>query len=159
MLDDLLFVLTLVSALGCGLMAGVFFAFSAFVMRGLTRLPPAQGIAAMQAINVAALERPFMAAFFGSTVACVLLAVASLLKWHEPNALYRLIGSGVYLAGGFVVTAAFNVPRNNALAAVEADSADGANRWARFVASWTAWNHVRAAACIVAAALLILALR
>ncbi len=31
--DQLLFVLTLFAALGCGLMAGVFFAFSAFVMK------------------------------------------------------------------------------------------------------------------------------
>lgn len=31
-------------------MGGVFFAFSTFVMDGLRRLPPAQGIAAMQSI-------------------------------------------------------------------------------------------------------------
>ena len=48
MMDNLLFVLTLSSALGCGLIAGVFFAFSAFVMRALARLEPAQGMAAMQ---------------------------------------------------------------------------------------------------------------
>jgi uncharacterized membrane protein len=46
------FVLTVVAALGCGLNAGVFFAFSSFVMAALRRLPPAQGIAAMQSINV-----------------------------------------------------------------------------------------------------------
>jgi len=49
--QNLIFILTLVSALGCGLIAGVFFAFSAFVMKALARLPPAQGIAAMQSIN------------------------------------------------------------------------------------------------------------
>jgi len=35
---DKLLVLKVASALGCGLMAGVFFAFSAFVMRALGRL-------------------------------------------------------------------------------------------------------------------------
>ena len=54
MLDGLLFVLTLFAALGCAMMAGVFFAFSSFVMPALRRLPATQGIAAMQAINVAA---------------------------------------------------------------------------------------------------------
>jgi len=49
--DRLLFGLTLVSALGCGLTAGVFFAFSSFVMKALGRIQPAQGIAAMQSIN------------------------------------------------------------------------------------------------------------
>lgn len=51
MIDDLIRVLTLVSALGCGLMAGFFFAFSACVMNALARLPASGGIAAMQAIN------------------------------------------------------------------------------------------------------------
>lgn len=51
MMDGLLFALTLLSALGCGLMAGVFFAFSAFEMRALASLQPTQGIPAMQSIN------------------------------------------------------------------------------------------------------------
>ena len=43
MIERLLFALTLVSALGCGLVAGVLFAFSSFVMNALARLPAAQG--------------------------------------------------------------------------------------------------------------------
>jgi len=39
MSDSWLFGLTLVSALGCGLIAGVFFAFSTFVMKALARVP------------------------------------------------------------------------------------------------------------------------
>jgi uncharacterized membrane protein len=49
--DQLLLALTLVAALGCGLMAGLFFAFSVSVMKALARLPSAEGIAAMQSIN------------------------------------------------------------------------------------------------------------
>ena len=37
--DQLLFALTLIAALGCGLMAGLFFAFSVAVMKALARLP------------------------------------------------------------------------------------------------------------------------
>lgn len=55
----MIFLLTLISALGCGLIVGIFFAFSAFVMPALARIPPAQDIAAaMQSINVAALCLP-----------------------------------------------------------------------------------------------------
>ena len=151
MIEHLLFALTLVSALGCGLMAGVFFAFSAFVMNALARLPPAQGIAAMQSINVAAIHPLFMAAFLGTAVACALLAVSSLLRWYKPGASYLLAGSLLYLAGAFLVTVVFNVPRNEALAAVDPASADGARRWAGYIVSWTAWNHVRTAAALVAA--------
>ena len=156
---DLLFLLTLVALLLCGLMAGVFFAFSSFVMHGLSRLPPAQGIAAMQAINVAALRPPFLSAFLGGAVACLLLAAASVWNRHLPGAPYRFAGSVLYLVGTFGVTAAFNVPRNEALAAVHADSADGAAHWSRFLAGWTAWNHVRTVAALAATALLGVALR
>jgi len=158
MIDGLLFALTLLSALGCGLMAGVFFAFSAFVMTALARLPPAQGIAAMQSINVAAITPAFMGALFGTAALCVVLAVAALSMWREPGAVWLLVGGLLYLVGAVVVTILFNVPRNNALAAVAPESADGASLWGRYVAGWTAWNHVRAAASLAAAAALILAL-
>jgi len=151
MIDNLLFALTLVSALGCGLMAGVFFAFSAFVMHALARLPPAQGIAAMQSINVAVINPLFVAVFLGTAAACALLAVSSLLRWHKPGASYLLAGGLLYLAGTFLVTIVFNVPRNDALAAVDPASAAGASRWAGYIASWTAWNHVRTAAALAAA--------
>jgi hypothetical protein len=52
MINNSFLALTLVSVLGCGLIGGVFFAFSTFVMKALASLPPAQGIAAMQSINV-----------------------------------------------------------------------------------------------------------
>ena len=158
MFDKLIYFLTLVSALGCGLIAGVFFAFSTFVMKALSRLPSAQGMAAMQSVNVAVLNPWFFTAFFGTAAACVLLAVFSMLRWHTTAAIYRLIGCALYLVGTVLVTVVFNVPKNNALAAVEADTADGATRWAQYVPPWTAWNHVRTAAALAAAALFTIAL-
>jgi uncharacterized membrane protein len=158
MIDRFLFGLTLFSALGCGLIAGVFFAFSAFVTKALARLPAAQGIAAMQSINVAAINPWFMTALFGTAAACVLLVVSALVSWHRPGAVYLLVGSLLYLVGAILVTIVCNVPRNDALAAVEAASADGPRLWAQFVDSWTAWNHVRAAAALAAAASLTMGL-
>jgi uncharacterized membrane protein len=159
MTDDLLFALTLLSALGCGLVAGVFFAFSAFVMTALARLPPAQGIAAMQSINVVAVTPVFMTALFGTAAACTALAIVALASWGEAGAAYLLAGSVLYVVGAAVVTMAFNVPRNNALAAVDPASADGAGLWARYLAGWTAWNHVRTVASLAALAALVMALR
>ncbi|MEE8584766.1 MAG: anthrone oxygenase family protein [Acidobacteriota bacterium] len=157
-MDDLLSTLTFLSALGCGLIAGVFFAFSAFLMKALARLPPAQGIAAMQSINVAVINPLFMVALFGTALACVALAVSSLFRWSEPGAAYLLVGSLLYLVGTVAVTIVFNVPRNDALAAVEADTAEGANLWPRYIAGWTVWNHLRTAAALAAAASLTIAL-
>jgi uncharacterized membrane protein len=158
MINNLFFALTLVSALGCGLIAGVFFAFSTFVMKALASLPPGQGIAAMQSINVTVLNPWFLGTFFGTAVACILLAVASLIAWHKPGAAYVLVGSVLYLFGTVLVTVAFNVPRNEKLAAVDATSMNAVNVWAQYVTSWTTWNHVRTAAALAAAATLTVAL-
>jgi uncharacterized membrane protein len=157
--EQWLFALTFVAALGCGLVAGIFFAFSAFVMKALSRLPPGQGIAAMQSINVAVLNPWFMAAFMGTAVACVLALIASLLRWHEPGAVYLFAGGTLYLVGCLLVTIVFNVPKNEALALVVPATPDGASLWAGYVSSWTAWNHVRTAASLAAAVSLTIALR
>ena len=158
MIDRLLFLLTLFSALGCGLIAGVFFAFSAFVMKALARIPPAQGIAAMQSINVVVINPIFLGVLFGTAAGCVVLTIWSLVAWHKPSAAYLLGGGMLYLVGTILVTIVFNVPRNNALAGVDPVSADGARLWAGYLTSWTAWNHVRTAAALAAAASLTLAI-
>lgn len=159
MIDGFLFVLTLIAALGCGLVAGVFFAFSVFIMKGLARLPAAQGMAAMQSINVTAITLLFMLALFGTGLACVALAVSSLFTWDEPFAVYLLIGGILYLVGVILPTIVYHVPRNDALAAAEPNSADAAKLWARYLAEWTAWNHARTATALAAAAVLTIALR
>ncbi|MGH7614231.1 MAG: DUF1772 domain-containing protein [Gemmatimonadales bacterium] len=158
MKDTLLQALTLVSALGCGLVAGVFFAFSTFVMKALARLPAGQGIAAMQSINVTVINPLFMGAIFGTAVTCVLVAITALRSWHEPGAVYLLVGSLLYLVGTVGVTIVFSVPLNNALAAVGPESGGGASLWVRYVAAWTGWNHVRTVAALAAAASLTVAL-
>ena len=152
------FILKLVSALGCGLVAGVFFAFSSFVMSALARLQPTQGIAAMQAINITVINPLFMTVLFGTAVACVFLAGSSLLKWHQPGATYLLVGSLLYLVGTLGVTIVFNVPLNDALAKVDPGSTQGTNLWTSYLTNWTLWNHIRAAAALAAAAVLTIAL-
>lgn len=153
MLQDY-FALKLFSAIGCGLIAGVFFAFSTFVMNALSRLQPKEGIAAMQSINITAINPLFMIALFGTGATCLFLAVFSLLKWHQPSAIYLLVGGLLYLIGVVLVTITFNVPLNDALAKVKPESIEGANLWARYLKDWTFWNHIRTLAALVAAVLL-----
>ncbi|MBW4671363.1 MAG: DUF1772 domain-containing protein [Cyanomargarita calcarea GSE-NOS-MK-12-04C] len=153
-----MFVLKLFAVLGCGLMAGVFFAFSTFVMSALARLQPTQGITAMQAINITVINPLFMVVFLGTGAACILLLVSSLSKWYQPGAVYLLLGCLFYLIGTLGVTIVFNVPMNEALAKVEASSSDGASLWASYLTNWTFWNHVRTTAALAAAASLTIAL-
>src|SRR5262245_27127524 len=62
-------------AIGCGLLAGVYFAFSTFIMTALSRIDQAHGVAAMNSVNSTILRSPFIALFFGTTLASLVLAV------------------------------------------------------------------------------------
>ena len=152
MTADWLSLWTLLAALGSGLIAGVFFAFSSFVMRALSALPSQQGIAAMQSINVAVLNPVFLSLFCGTALAAAALCVAAWLRWGEPGAVPLMAAGVLYIAGCFLVTVACNVPLNNALAAADPHSASGANTWALYLRDWVRWNHVRTAAALAASA-------
>lgn len=157
-MNELLFTLTLVAALGCGLVAGIFFAFSNFVMKALARIHAGSGIAAMQSINVVVLNPLFLGLFIGTAAICLLLAIYSLLRWHSPGTAWVLAGSALYIIGTFIVTIAFNVPRNEALARVDASHPEAIRVWRNYVAGWTRWNHVRTTAAVAAAAFFTIAL-
>ena len=158
MIDRLLFALAFLSALGSGVMSGLFFAFSAFVMTALARIAPASGIAAMQSISVTILNPVFFTVFFGTVATSLLLGVAAILRWDEPSSVYLLAGSLLYILCSLLVTIFFNVPLNDGLAAVAPDSAEGAASWARYLAAWMPWNHLRTIGCLAATAAFILAL-
>jgi uncharacterized membrane protein len=65
----------------------------------------------------------------------------------------------LYLAGVVVVTIAYHVPRNDALAAADPAEPTAASHWPRYARTWTAWNHVRTVAPLASAALFTVALR
>lgn len=158
MVNNNLATITFAAAIGSGLVAGVFFAFSTFVMSALKRMQPSHGIAAMQFINITVINPWFMTAFLGTAAACLFITVSLLFKWHQPSAAYLFVGSLLYLVGTFGVTMVCNVPLNDALAIAQPDSAEGASLWARYVTDWTLWNHVRTLAALAAAVLLTIAL-
>ena len=156
--DNVLNALILLASLGCGLMAGLFFVFSVAVMKAFARLPSSEGIAAMQSVNVAIINPIFLTAFLGTAAVCILVIIASLLNWRESGAVYLILGSVLYLIGTFLVTIAFNVPKNNALAAVSPADPGSTSLWVNYLDKWTAWNHVRTIAALSAMALLVIGL-
>src|SRR5204862_7377809 len=85
-MNNPIYLLTFVAALGSCLVARIFFAFSNFVMKALGCVPPAQGIAAMQSINVVVFNRWFFAMFFGTAVCCLALAISTFVRWQKPGA-------------------------------------------------------------------------
>lgn len=79
--------------LGCGLIAGSFYAFSTFVMQALAQLPPSAGIAAMQSINIVVINGLFLGAFFGTAIACFILTSFAVRAWRQPRAACLISGS------------------------------------------------------------------
>lgn len=148
---------TVLAAVGTGVMAGVFFAFSTSVMKALAKLPAPQAIGAMQAMNVAIVNPLFVLLLLGSTLSCLGLLVSAPFA-GLPHTGLRVAGSLVFLIGAIGVTAVVNIGMNNALAVVDANSAAGAHTWADYLSRWTLFNHVRTACSVLATIVLVLAL-
>ena len=151
-------ILTIVAALGAGLVAGIFFAFSSFIMPALSARTAPESIAAMQAINVKVLNPSFLGTFFGTALVCLVIVALALVEGGQPGAALRMIGSVAYLIGTLGVTIACNVPRNDLLAKIEFNGPGADSAWATYSREWTAWNTVRTLASFVAVAALIASL-
>ena len=157
-MDQLFILLVTLCALGSGAIGGVFFAFSNFVMPALARIAPAEGIHAMQAINVTVLNRLFLGTFIGTGLLSIAAIVVALLRWDGLGSLCTVLAGATYVLGSIVVTMRGNVPLNNALMRIAQADALGEATWRGYVRDWTKWNTVRTIACFVAMALFIVAL-
>ncbi len=148
--------LLFVAAVASALNAGIFYAFSSFVMGALGRIPSEQGINAMKAINVVVINPSFLVLFMGTTVLCAGLALWSLFHLGETTAWLILAASALFVIGCFGVTMMFNVPLNNQLA--RASPSEAGALWQTYLRDWTMWNTVRTVAPTFSAVLFTLAL-
>lgn len=136
-------------AIGSALIGGILFAFSAFVMKALSKIPKPEGIRAMQSINIVIINPAFIAVFFGTA----LLAIASILLYFmsgQSLSHWVWVGSLNYLLGPVILTIVGNAPLNNHLAAADPESAEGQNLWSIYLQRWTLLNHIRTAASLLA---------
>jgi len=141
------------AALSCWLLAGVFFAFSDFIMKSLRALPTQQGVAAMQSINILVYRSVFMVGLFAMTGISVLFVGYSAVMEGSGSGL--LIAAGVlYLITVIGVSAVGNITLNTKLAALNPSSPGTAAIWQHYFRRWTAWNHVRTAGATLAASLM-----
>jgi len=150
MLDSAVTLTVAVAALGAGLMAGVYFAFSGFIMRSFDQLGFEQATNAMNAINRIILRSWFMVVFFGSTLLYLVLSAIALLN-ADLAGRWLLFATGlIYVVGMFVCTAMFNVPLNNRLAKEHDNDNIKSATWNLYFRQWTRWNHLRSVCSLVA---------
>ncbi|ENN86400.1 hypothetical protein RHSP_19508 [Rhizobium freirei PRF 81] len=148
----------IIAALSSGLLAGVYFAFSTFVMQSLARLPVDQGIAAMQSINVTIVRSPFIIVFMLAAILSVFVAAMAIIYWRGSVSVMMLAGAALYLVASFLSTIVFNVPLNDALDKVDGHTAEAAQLWTTYLSDWMQWNHVRTVASLLAACAFVRAL-
>lgn len=158
MIDKISQLATIISIAGLALNAGLFFAFDTAIMKALRDQPAPEGIKTMNSISVHIINPVFLLVFVGSALSCVAVLVIAPFDGLGGTA-WRVAGAIVYLVGVSVVTGAVNVPMNNALAAVDAASAEGAAYWQTYLSRWVAWNHVRTVSSLAAVILMALGFR
>ncbi|MGB0716870.1 MAG: DUF1772 domain-containing protein [Phycisphaerae bacterium] len=158
-MNTLTLILHILCAVGAGLMAGVFFAFSTFVMQALAKLEATPGMEAMQWINKTVLNPWFLGTFAGTAALCVALIVIVIWQGMPAYALYTISAALLYAIGTFGVTAACNVPLNDALDRLDATNDEGRHFWQDYQERWLFWNHVRTIAATLSLVVFMLALR
>lgn len=134
------------------LVAGVFLAFSDFVMRSLGAARPSAGIEAMQQINRKVYGSVFLIWLLGLVPVSAGLMLYAWLAIDGPAQAWFLVGGALYVVGTFLVTVLGNVPMNRRLDAMPPDGAATRTYWATYATIWTLWNHLRTAAAVLAAA-------
>lgn len=142
-------VIALAALVGAGAVGGIFFAFSTFIMPALARLPHAEGIAAMQSINITVVRPSVFIVLLGT-------GVLSLIGFAFGSAWMSGAGA-IYLGAVILVTGTRNVPLNEALAPLDPSSPEAQELWPRYLREWTRWNTVRTLAALAASLLFALA--
>ena len=153
------FIVSQLAILAYALVAGVFLAFSDFIMRSLARTGGTGGIDAMQVINREVFRWVFMALLLGLAPVSLVLVGYSVISLDGAGGMVITLAGLTYLIGCFGVTIAFNVPMNQALAKMELSSSTTHDYWTNtYLPRWTFWNTVRTAACAGSSALMLVGL-
>lgn len=153
MFDSFILLSLFIASLSAGLMAGVYFAFSIFIMRALDQLGAVQAANAMNAINEVILHSWFVTLFFGSTGLYAMLAGVAVFDTDLAGRWWLFAAGLVYVVGMFLCTAVFNVPLNNRLAAAGDDNSIKCEAWKHYFVYWARWNHLRAVCSLVTVAI------
>jgi len=140
---DWFLVLCAAAVIAVGLVAGVFLAFSDFVMKSLIAVTPKGGIESMQLINRKVYGSKFLVLLLGMAPVSLFLAGYAYMRMSGLAAAWIIAGGAIYVIGVFVVTMICNVPMNQRLDRMDYTGTEAGAYWPTYVSSWTWWNHVR----------------
>lgn len=141
------------------LVAGVFQAFSDFVMRGLIRAESAAGIETMQHINRTVMRSLFLFTFLALAPLSLCFACYAWFELDGHGRWLILFAAGTYLTMVFCITIFGNVPMNERLAGLAHTSGEAEQYWHTYGRIWTLFNNVRTiGSCIASGSFLLAAI-
>jgi uncharacterized membrane protein len=143
--------------LGAGLIAGIFLAFSDFVMPGLDEAGPGGGADAMRGLNRTVYKSIFLVLLKALVPLALALAVAAFLFGRPGMAIWLGLGMASHVGPVLLVTGLRNIPMNNRLQSLASDPDGTSAYWPQYVERWSGWNHVRTAGAVLTCACFLLA--
>lgn len=146
-------------ALGSGIIGGIYFAFSTFIMTSLGSISTESGVAAMNAIDRVIVRSLFMPVFLGMVIVSAVLVILAIRQWSIGSGSLIIAGALLYVVASFISTIVFNVPLNDKLATFQGNEAAAAEFWAVYLKDWTFWNHVRTIASLASSVAFMAAIR
>lgn len=156
-MSELLLVATVIAVIASALVAGIFLAFSDFIMRSLRDTNPEGGIEAMQIINRYVYRSIFMILLMGMVPYSVLLSLFAFFAISGISLYFIWTGSLLYIVGVVLLTGFCNVPMNQKLDSMDFSSAECKEYWNEYVLVWTRWNHIRTTCSVISSILFLLA--
>ena len=141
------------SIVATGLMAGLWYGWSVSVIPGTRRVANAEYIGLMQHINREILTPRFLVPFVGIPLLLGGAAIVQFRAGDQRRGLVLSASAVTYLVGVFGVTAAGNVPLNDALDAFDLPGSTAEQieqRRDAYEGPWNRWHTVRAIANVVA---------
>lgn len=135
-----------------GIVSGIFFAFSDFIMKSLATIPHTAVVDAMAEINRRVYRSIFIIGIWGVALLSAALIYAGAIYTQAPE-------SPWLIAGGIIaVSFMFNIPMNHKLESLGSTHAKSQSYWQLYLPKWTRWNHVRSGSAIVSTACFLMAL-
>ena len=148
----------IITATATALIAGLFYGYTCSVNLGLGKLSDREYIAAMSSINVQILNPLFFASFMGTLLLLPLSAYLHYTPQFTTRFILLAVATLVYIIGVFGVTMFGNVPLNDALARINAETASAKDLSvfrAMFEGPWNFLHNIRTLANVVSLVLVI----
>ena len=139
-------IVLLISVVLDAMAAGIIFIFSNTIMPALSTFNSNTGIQVMNTINDMIVNPLFLFVFMGGIISVYPTAAMMREPDDYPAAAryYSLASTLIFFFGEILVTVGCNVPRNDALMAVDPSSDAGDTYWRNtYLKSWVAWNTAR----------------